>query len=293
MVELSPDDPAAGLARRLSRMVEPVHSTTYYCREIDRLRNEGYRGWWHAYFAYRAAPMGPVTAPVVTATFYNFAPRMVNRAVPAVWEVMTPARVIERRAELVDGAFARIFGDGHLDATLADAAELARAAVADLDLGSRPLSAATAELPWPDGPAMTVWQACTIWREYRGDGHNIALAAAGIDGVEAHVLMAAHGHGNQPTITGIRGWTAEEWGAAADRLRERGLIDRRGDYTDRGRSFRTELERTTDRLSAAPVVSLGIERSQRLVELLGRVAGHLIETGEVPGVWPPPTVRIP
>ena len=89
--------------------------------------------------------------------------------------------------------------------------------MSEIEIEARPLAASFAALDRPDGSAaIDLWHTCTLWREYRGDGHNLALANAGIDGLEAHLLMAAHGRGNQPTITGIRGWTAEEWGAALD-----------------------------------------------------------------------------
>src|SRR5262245_65941192 len=96
MGEALNDEGAADAARRLARVVEPFHSVTYYAPEILQLADDGYRGWWHAYFAYRPAPLGAVGAPVVTAVFYNFAPRMVERALPSVWELQPPTAVIER-----------------------------------------------------------------------------------------------------------------------------------------------------------------------------------------------------
>jgi hypothetical protein len=287
---MTPETPDR-LIRRLSRTVEAVHTLSYYTPEISQLTDDGFRGWWHAYFAYRAAPMGPVPAPVVTAAFYNFAPRMVERAVPGVWDIMAPEAILARRQELVVAAIDRIWGDGRLAAVLGEAAELADVAVSDLAAEARPLAAAHAALPRPDGSAgLRLWHACTIWREYRGDGHNIALAAAGIDALESHLLMAAHGRGNQATITGIRGWTEDEWAAAQNRLQDRGILAADGSYTDHGRAFRSEIEAATDELSGRPVANLGPDRANRLQELLEAVTADLLESGAVPGVWPPPTV---
>ncbi len=277
------------MGRRLSRAAELIHGVNYYAPEINRFVDHGFRGWWHSYMAYRAAPMGPVDAPLVGAAFYNFAPRMIERAVPGVWVIMAPEDVLVTRNALVAEAMTRIFDD--FEPVVTEAAALAHDAVADLDPGARPLSAALAGLPWPEGPAMTLWHACSVWREFRGDSHNIALASAGIDGCEAHVLMSAAGHGNQPTIAAIRGWTEDEWLAASARLQGRGYIDDQGRYTAAGEAFRSEIERTTDQLSAAPVARLGPERSARLYELFGVLGGHLTATGEVPGVWPPPAVQ--
>src|SRR5690606_39515853 len=41
----------------------------------------------------------------------------------------------------------------------------------------RPLFAAHADLPWPDGPVAAVWHGATLLREFRGDGHVAALVA--------------------------------------------------------------------------------------------------------------------
>lgn len=287
MTPETPDRPV----RRLSRTVEAVHTLSYYTPEITRLTEDGFRGWWHAYFAYRAAPMGPVPAPVVTATFYNFAPRMVERAVPGVWEIMAPETVLARRQALVTEAIDRIWSDGRLDDVLDEAADLAEAAVSDLEVEARPLAAAHAALDRPAGSAaLRLWHACTIWREYRGDGHNLALAANGIDGLESHLLMAAHGRGNQRTITGIRGWTEEEWAEASSRLQDRGILHGDGTYTDSGRAFRSGIEAATDDLAARPLANLGPDGAGRLQDLLETVTADLLETGAVPGVWPPPNV---
>lgn len=282
-------------ARRLARVAELWHSVNYYSPEIDRFRDDGFRGWWHAYMAYRSAPMGPVDAPLVTAAFYNFAPRMIERAVPGVWEILTPDAVLNRRNDLVAEAFDRIFDPSRDDSRLGplvgamdEAADLAQAAVEDLDVGSRPLAAALSGLAWPDGPAMRLWHACTIMREHRGDSHNIALAAAGISGVQSHLFMAASGHGNQPTITGIRGWTEQEWIAAKHRLSDRGLLQDDGSFTAEGDRFRAEIESTTDRLSLGMVETLGIEQTGRLFDLLVDLTDFLTENGEVAGKWPPP-----
>ena len=287
------NDETAQAARALARVVEPIHCIAYYTPEINELRDDGFKGWWHAYMAYRPAPMGPVSAGTVVAAFYNFAPRMVERAVPGVWDVLSPDAVIARRDELVARAWARVFADGVLADEIAEAAELSRAACADLPTGARPLFAAHAELPWPDDPAMVLWHASTLMREYRGDTHNVVLAANAIDGVECHVLMAAHGHGNQPTLESIRGWTREEWLAAVARLTERGWVDTTGGYTAAGREARAIVERETDTLSAQAVATLGPERAARLTQLNGAICDHLRETGSSAGVWPPPGVMKP
>lgn len=281
------------LTRRLARAAETIHGLTYYGSEINRFKEDGFRGWWHAYFAYRLAPLGPIGLPVATAVCYNFAPRMVGRAVPGVWDIMAPDQILTRRNELVGESLERVFGDGIHNRVIGEAAELAAQALDGLDFGARPLAAAHATLQWPTDPARVLHHACTIWREYRGDGHNIALAAAGIDGPSSHLLMMASGRGDRATITRIRGWTAEEWDEAAATLIRRGVLDRSGEFTDHGAALRAQIETTTDELSLAPVHNLGDDRAERLFVLLASLSEFLKASGEVAGAWPPPTVTVP
>jgi hypothetical protein len=274
--------------RRLARVTEVFHTVNYYTDEINRFTDDGFRGWWHAYMAYRAAPLGSADAPLVTSVFYNFAPRMIERAVPGVWEIMAPGAVLARRDGLVRTALDRIYAAGDHDDAIAEAAELATAAVQGLDIAARPLAAALTGLAWPETPAMRLWHACTIMREHRGDSHNIALAAAEVGGLESHLLMAAAGHGNQPTIKGIRGWTEDEWAEAMARMQARGLIGSDGAYTAEGDRFRADIESHTDRLSAGPRENLGPDGSDRLFALMVDLTDFLKQNGEVAGVWPPP-----
>ena len=46
-------------ARRMHRLVEPIHLVTYFSDEpTDALMALGHRNSWDAYFAGRAAPLG-------------------------------------------------------------------------------------------------------------------------------------------------------------------------------------------------------------------------------------------
>jgi hypothetical protein len=289
MGQVLDDGGTGGGVRALARVAEPFHSVTYYSRELEDFTDEGYRGWWHAYFAYRPAPMGAVPAGVVTAAFYNFAPRMVERAVPAVWQVKTPAGATAMRLERVERALARIFGDV-ARRSIAEAADLVRLAVSGCDVAGRPLYAAYAELDWPADARLALWHGCTLLREHRGDSHNFALAAADLDGVASHVLMAGRGHGNRATILAIRGWNGDEWDDALRRMVERGWARADGSLTASGREARSGIERHTDALASAPARRLGPDGLQRLVDLLTPLVGELIAGGEVPGRWPPPHV---
>jgi Helix-turn-helix family len=79
---------------------------------------------------------------------------------------------------------------GGREAEAAKAAGLLWRAAEDLDFAGRVLSAANAELPVSGEPLTRLWQATTLLREHRGDGHFAALAVVGIDGCEAVVFGA-------------------------------------------------------------------------------------------------------
>lgn len=280
------DEPPISGPRALARVFNAFHNVVYYAPEIYRFVDASMRSWWMSYFAYRAAPMGPVPAEVVIATFYNFAPRMVRRAVPAVWEVMRPADILNLRSEAVDQALRRLLASHLNDPELAQAAELARAAIEGCDPAGRALYAGHAALPWPDEPHQVLWHACTLMREHRGDSHAVALTAAEIDGVMSNALMVARGHGNKATILPIRGWKPEEWDEAVSHLVQRGWLRPGGMFTDEGRAGREAIECHTDRLDRAPYHRLGPEGTQRLIELTEPYMA-ILDHGGINTEWPP------
>ena len=270
------------VARRLWTAGEPYHAVCYFdpaCRAA--WEQAGLRGFWRGYFACRAAPLGPVEAGVVTAAFYNFAPTMVERAIPAVWALAPPAQAWAARLEGVDRALRSALGDAVVDGTRAPAALARRAADACAPEG-RALGAAYAALPWPGEPHLDLWQALTVLRESRGDGHNAALLAAGIDGCAAHVLAAAAGASTRSLTQPHRGWTDADWDGATERLRAGGVLDDRGRLTDGGRDLRAGIEATTDRLSLAPWRELGDRPAEALRRDLVALSGPLVEAGVVP-----------
>ncbi|MEV8590543.1 hypothetical protein AB0424_26770 [Streptomyces sp. NPDC051180] len=256
-------------------LLEPLHALVYYAPEaFDEAAALGYdtSERWPAYFAWRAAPLGTPGAATTTSAFYSFSPAMVARYVPAAWETAAPSDVLAARLRAVDRTYRAVLGDDAVeDPALAEAAALARraaGAVVPLGLAGRPLAAANADLPWPEAPHLVLWQAATVLREHRGDGHLAALQAAGLDPVEALVSFAAIGAAPEPVFES-RGWSAAEWSAARERLAARGLLDPSGGVTEAGRALRAEVERRTDELAAAPWAALGPDGTARLADLLG------------------------
>jgi hypothetical protein len=276
-------DDLGALARRLWTVAEPIHAVTYFAPESpDAYEAAGLTGFWRGYFAGRAAPMGQVAAGPVIATFYNFAPDFVRKAVPDVWSRIAPDRAIEAR---VDGAVAgliRMVGAELQPDLLDEVVGLIRQVVDVSDAAGRPLFAANQDLEWPDEPVAALWHGTTLLREHRGDGHVAALVEAELDGLEAHVLrLAVAGH-DAAWVTPFRGWTDDEVAAAGGRLAERGLVDGSGAATDRGRALAERVEQTTDRLAVSPLRAIGDAAASRLVDLLAPIARTITASGAIP-----------
>ncbi|GAA5123849.1 SCO6745 family protein [Haloechinothrix salitolerans] len=273
-----------GMVRQLWRLLEPVHAVLYYAPEaFAEAEALGYATdeRWPSYFAWRAAPLGDASAELVTSTFYSFRPRMVARYVPAAWDVASADKVLAARMRAVDRALRTILGDRIDSRELAEAAELARHAATSANTAGRPLAAANAALSWPDAPHLVLWQAATVLREHRGDGHIAALQAHQLDPCESLVSFAAVGAAEKDVFAS-REWSDVEWHAAADRLAERGWLGPDGTATSVGIDGREDVERLTDELAAPPWRELGAARAGRLAELAMPITMAIVSAGILP-----------
>jgi hypothetical protein len=243
---------AEGTARRMWILFEPVHAVTYFAAEARAaFESAGLRGFWRGYFAGRAAPLGPVTAAPAGASFYTFSPVMIGRALPSVWELISPSDALAVRLAGAITALRRLL-DGGLERSVRPAADLLAEAAARADCGGRPLAAATAALPVPDEPVGRLWQAATVLREHRGDGHTAALRAAALDGCEALVLPPGPAVPPREQMQPLRGWSDAEWDAATTRIAKRGLVGDDGSATPAGLALRDGVERATDTAASGP-----------------------------------------
>jgi hypothetical protein len=274
-----------GLARRFFDRFEPVHAVTYFAPEArTSLDGLGFRGYWMGYFAARSAPLGEVAPEVVTATFYNFSPDRVSKALPAAWTVATPEAALRAREESAMAALLRygVVADENLRVAAGLAARAARGAPVD----GRPLFAANLALPWPQDPVAALWHAATLLREHRGDGHVAVLAAAGVTGRESNVLHAAAGRVPQDFIMRSRDYDDAEWQHYQQRLAQRGLLDGDGSLTDAGRDLKLRVEDVTDVLALSALESLDDAEVEALFQALTPITRAVIAGGEIPSATP-------
>ncbi|MEU8841725.1 hypothetical protein AB0D97_21740 [Streptomyces roseus] len=265
--------------------INPLHATIYFSPDLGKeFAALGVTERPAVNLASRSAAMGAVGPGTVTATFYNYRHDFVARHLPAVWDTITPEQALDARLRAADSTLRRLLGEEAIASPdLAEAADLALRAAEGCTRHARPLYAAHADLPVPEEPHLRLWHATTLLREHRGDGHLAALLLAGLDPLEALVSHTATGRGMTPKwIKAIRGWEQSDLDAAADRLRERGILDAEGELTEEGRAVRERLEADTDRLDAAPYEHLGAEGLARLAELGGAFVAKAVTAGAFP-----------
>ena len=268
-------------ARKIWSAIESVHAVTYFSPEsIDAAKSAGLRGFWMGYFGFRAAPLGPVAPGVVEAAFANFEPAMVRRSIPDAWDFAQPSELVVIRAQAAAAALRS------RSASVDDVAERANedleAVISCAGSIARPLFAANRDVEQPADPVERLWQNCTTLREHRGDGHVAALAAAGIDGCEAHLLLAAqHGWGPEVFFDN-RGWSADQQHDAHARLTERRLLAD-SKLTADGEALRSRVEATTDTQAGHPFSqALPAERRDTLSDELSGISADVLRSETIP-----------
>ncbi len=270
----------AAQARELWRNFEPLHAVTYFsptCTEAFKAL--GLRGFWMGYFAGRAAPMGAVDAPLVTATFYNFEPNMVARALPDAWSLAAPADVVAVRRRAAAAVLRSTCPSA--GALAPSIVELLGAVVERAPGEGRPLFSANRALGLPADPVESLWQLATSLREQRGDGHVAALGAHDLRGVEAIALFARCEGIDDELFRASRGWSEDAWRDALGALESQGLLGG-GRPTGDALELRASIEETTDRLAARPFDDLDGAALARLEADLGTLAAELDRASVIP-----------
>ena len=256
----------------MSEFTESIGTVTFSEVPNEAFLAIGMRNYWDGYFAGRAAPLGLAPAEVVHAVFYNFADGEVARHIPWVWGKTTPQEAIAVRERGSAAALRQMIGPLADSPGLGRITDLAIRAAVSAPTEGRALYAGLRALKVPEEPMARLWHAATLLREHRGDGHNAALLAHGIGGTEAHVLFAL-ALGMRPEKFGrIHHLPQAQLAAVIDGLRDRGLVDADGGFTDAGRETRERIETLTDELAAPAYDVLSADELDELIAGLEPIA---------------------
>ncbi|MFF4031142.1 MarR family transcriptional regulator [Streptomyces sviceus] len=270
------------IARRMYELLEPICLVTYFADECnEELAALGHRTYWDGYFASRAAPLGRVPAQVVHAAFYSFADGEVARHIPSAWETIPPEASVAARERGSAASLRRILGEELAGSPgLLRAADLTTKAATNAPTEGRVMYAGMRTLPVPSDPVARLWHSATMLREHRGDGHVAALIGARIGGTESHVLSALEQGIYPPESFGrIHHLPKKRLAAVMDGLRERGLVDAEGHFTDAGRETKQRIEALTDELAAAPYDALSPAELDELATRLEPITAALVAAG--------------
>ena len=251
----------------------------------------GLRGFWRGYFAGRAAPIGPVGAAPVVAAFFSFAPGMVERALPAVWELIAPADALTVRQAGAVAALRELLGlrDGDpVPAPVAAAADrLAAWPSALTSPGARSArrtrrclcpSSRSPGCGTPPRCCASTAATATSPRSSRRTSTRLKRSSCGLAPTSLPRAerqcpeSASAGGAERALMQPARGWTDDEWDAAAARLVGRGLLQPDGAATEGGAQLHRSIEAATDQAAARPWAGLQASEVDELADLLLPIA---------------------
>ena len=160
------------------------------------------------------------------------------------------------------------------------AAELLGKASTGAPTEGRVMYAGLRALPVPEEPVVRLWHAANMLREHRGDGHIAVLLCERVGGTEAHVLSAlASGIYPAESFGRIHHLPRARLAEVMNGLRDRGLLDASGRFTDAGRATKARIESLTDALAEAPYDGLEPHELDQLVAVLEPISRRLAAAG--------------
>lgn len=296
--------------RRLGGALEPVIGSVYFSPECHaNYADLGFdsspatRGGVAlpdgvAYATSRGALLGEARGRVVAAAFAVFEPLAIAASVERGWTITSASAALAARESGAIAQLERILGPDPVGRARVE--ELLGRAVDDLAIGPRPLAAGAAAAPITDHPLGPIFRFGDIIREFRGDSHNAAWAAAGLDATQIGLLTELFWGLPLRSYTRTRGWSTEQFDAAEEQLRSRALIrhvrsepghkrtsepiEGASEFTEAGSALREDIEVATDAQMAPVMQRLGDDAAE-LITLLApwgaaiRAAGGYLSSG--------------
>jgi hypothetical protein len=279
-------DELSRLARKLGEVLEPVVGQVYFAPECHE--NYAQLGFspspgeragvalpdGPAYFTSRGSVMGQVAGEVVAAAFAVFNPEVVIPCVSFGWSRTDAATIRQARDDGAIAQLTRLLGPEPKGLDRAN--ELLARAVEPLRPEGRPLYAGMRSLPLPDSPMGQMWRRGDMLREYRGDSHTGAWISAGMTATEIGLLSELYWGLPMRSYSRTRAWTDEQFNAAHESLKGRGLADDDG-FTTKGREARELIETVTDAQMSPVIAALG-DDIHELFDIIGPW-GHTVRGG--------------
>ena len=269
----------SSIQRLFRDAIEPLAMHAVWCRRTNEALGALGMDFITSYLWGRAAALGEAEPGVVVSSFAVFEPTMVEAVFAAGRAACPRADLLAARTAATVASLGQFLESEEVDSV----ADTLQDAVRGLDGTGRPLFSGLRNQPAPDGSVARLWQATELAREHRGDSHIAACVAAGLDPVEMNIVTELWVGMPIHTYSATRGWSAEQLGAAAERLRARGHME--GDeLSSAGMTFRSEIEATTDRLEQPLINALdaGPVPSGTLIEMLGEWSQRCVAAGAFP-----------
>ncbi|MEH3156131.1 MAG: hypothetical protein PGN29_12580 [Gordonia paraffinivorans] len=287
------DEAQRARARTAYETLEPLNVLAYFHPGTAQAQSDTGLDPYAWYVGARGAPLGDCAGSVVSAAFFNFNPAMVEPGWAAARKVGLDV-VHARREQMLTEALGEIWAEKAASDDIRQLADRLLDVAASVPMGGRPLASAWAEATAPDDPAVRLWHAVSVLREWRGDGHVAALTAAGFDRLEAVVFHEAthpdpslRKRGLGKRISQLtRAWSDEDWDAATATLTARGLLretapDEPDALSDEGGRLYDELEVITDDAAAAAWV--GVDDFDDLIGRIRPYIKQILDAGVLPG----------
>ena len=251
------------IARRNSRSVQTTIGWIFWdpgaVRRFEALCLPGAIG----YIAARCAPLSPAGPDAVTAAFGSISPHAISFTFGLVEAKTDFDSVWQARDEaVVEGL--RGFAPEIVPA-LEELGPQLWPVVEQLPTDGRVFFASHLRMKRLADPLLSGWHAVNCVREWRGDTHWAAVAAAGLTGIEASILHNAWLGYEDGWLPTSRGSTSEEIQIGWERLDARGLV-RNGSVTKEALELRQRIEGDTDRLTTLPWELLGEKASMDFAE---------------------------
>lgn len=263
--------------RRLGGALEPVIGSVYFAPEV----HENYAALGFdpsplerdgvampdgvAYATSRGSLLGDASGAVIAAAFAVFEPTSMAAAADLGWTKTDAATIWNARETGVLTQLERILGPDPTGRQRAE--ELLLVATDGLAIGPRPLAAGAMAWEPLAHPLGRIFRLGDFLREFRGDSHNAAWAAAGLTATEIGLLTELYWGLPLRSYSRTRGWSDEQFDDAEERLRSLGAIDAAGAFTANGRALREGIEQATD-AQMAPVMDRLGDSAVELIDLL-------------------------